>query len=228
MRIGFFSGSTRSFRNRRMSTHYYVRKSFYKLKELKFSLLSFSTFFFLMEAITVMCLLQNTIMFQIGFIFCDLICLIYFLLRTVFIKRSIEKNQLVLTDYSNRILKRHYVIISIFIIMIAIHIGYIIANIALDLNQEIKTWIWFAILLPVLYSDSVYISGITAFGEEMYASGEYIVYYSDIDQITEIWEKRTTSGNIVLMTLWKDGRNIGYDKMFSDEYVYFRKKVFNL
>lgn len=212
-----------------MRTHYkYFRKSFYKLSNIKFSLLRFLTFFLLMAAILVMYCLQNTVIFSIGFIFIDIVCLMNFLLRTLFIKNNIKNNQLVLTSYSNRILKRHHIIISLFVIFITIHIGYILFNMAFYLNQEIKTWIWFAILIPALYSDSVYLSGITAFGEKAYASGEYIVHYSDIDQITEICEKATTSGNIVIMNLWKDNKNIGYDKMFLDEYVYFRKKAINL
>ncbi len=144
--------------------------------------------------------------------------------KAVFVKNNIKCNKLELTYFSNKIIKRHFIIMDIFILLISIHIASIIFNIV-NSNYEIKAWIWFAVVLPILYSDSVYLSGLTAFGENLYASGEYLIDYSAINRITEICNADTMSGNIITLTLWNDEKYIGYDKMFLEEFLYLKSKV---
>ena len=175
----------------------YFEKSSYKQSDFKFTILKILTFILLMSDIFWMFSNKDTILCLIGFIFIDLVSILYFVLRTVFIKNNIKCNKLELTYFSNKIIKRHFIILDIFILLINIHIASIIFNIV-NANYEVEPWIWFAILLPVLYSDNVYLSGITAFGENLYASGEYLIDYSAINRITEICNVDTMPGNIIM------------------------------
>lgn len=200
------------------------QKSHYKIKN-NFLFAKVSVFTILCVIILLMYKNQNNAIYNIGYICLNISCLFYFAGRYNLVKSNINKNDLELTDYSKRIFRRHRIILWFFIIATSIS-NVIYLYCIYSEYYNIKVWVWYAFLIPILYSDSVYLSGITAFGEKNYASGEYIIEYSDIDNICELKNRNSTEGNIVLITLWKDNMEIGYDKLFTEEYHKLRLFVF--
>lgn len=200
------------------------QKSHYKIKD-NFLITKLSVFILLCTIILLMYINQNSAVYNIGYICMNISCLFYFAGRYYFVKKNINKNDLELTDYSKRIFTRHRIILWLFLITTSIS-NVIYLYFIYSEYYNIKVWVWYIFLIPVLYSDSVYLSGITAFGEQKYASGEYIIEYSDIDNICELKNGKSTQGNMVLITLWKDNVNFGYDKLFVDEYHKLRLLVY--
>lgn len=203
----------------------YWRKSSYRQSDIRFGQLKGLSFALLMASILMMYFNQGTAIFLVGYICLDLFAVLYFSLRTWLIKGNIKRYRLELTKYSQKILNRHSVILFATILAAVLHIIFMISKILHEPEYEAESWIWFGLLVPLLFSDSVHLSGITAFGEKVYASGEYIIEYSAIDQITELKSMNATEGSLVLMSLYKDQKEIGYDKMLVDEYILFRQKV---
>ena len=68
----------------------YFEKSSYKQSDFKFTILKILTFILLMSDIFWMFSNKDTILCLIGFIFIDLVSILYFVLRTVFIKNNIK------------------------------------------------------------------------------------------------------------------------------------------
>lgn len=170
-----------------------------------------------------MYVLKETVWYNVGYICLNVLSVIYFVCRTSYIQSNLCKYNLELTSYSERIYRLHKYIVKICVLLILVLNIYYIRNIN---GENFKIFIWYATILPMLYSDSVYLSGITAFGDKHYASGEYLIKYDDIDQIKELREKDTIQGPMVLITLYKKGEEYGYDKMFIDEYQKLRINIF--
>lgn len=200
------------------------KKSHYKIKS-NFLYVKLSIFVLLCVTILLMYLNQYSAIYNIGYIWLNISGVFYFAGRYYFVKKNLDKNDLELTDYSKRIFRIHRVILWLYFIMVCISNVAFLYCIYIGF-YNIKVWIWYAVLLPALYSDSAYLSGITAFGEQKYASGEYIIEYSDINKICELKNRNTIQGNIVFISLWKGNMEFGYDKLFIDEYHRLRLLVY--
>ena len=162
--------------------------------------------------------------YLVGYVGICSVSLLYFLNRTRYIHSNITKNELILTSYSEKILKIHKFILSLYTVATILIITICMYQLFNDGNMHI--WIWYASVLPMMYSDSVYLSGLTAFGNEKYASGEYLIDYSSVDDIKMICEKNTTHGTMVLCSVYCGSKEIGYDKIFTDEYHKLRLKIY--
>lgn len=177
----------------------------------------------LCATVGLMYMYRECVVYNIGYICLNGLSAIYFLCRYFYIKANLKNNNLELTPYSKRIYNIHKGIITIcLLIMLVINI-YLVCNIY---DGNYKIYIWYGIILPMLYGDSVYLSGITAFGEKYFASGEYLIKYDDIEEIKVVTEKDTIRGQMVLITLYRNGKEYGYDKLFVEEYHKLRLKVF--
>jgi len=166
---------------------------------------------------------KESVVYNIGYICLNVLSAIYFLYRYFYIKANLRNNKLELTPYSERIYNIHKGILTICVLIMLVINIYFICNIC---DGNYKIYIWYGMVLPMLYGDSVYLSGITAFGEEYFASGEYLIKYDDIDEIKVVTEKDTIRGQMVLIALYKNGKEYGYDKLFVEEYHKLRLKVF--
>lgn len=182
-------------------------------------------FILLCVIITLMYFNQYSTKYNVYCVILSTCCMFYFLGRTDFVKKRINENNLELTNYSKKIYKFHKIIIFIYIVLGTVFCTMCIYKMIREC-YDIKIWLWYATILPILYSDSVYLSGITAFGEKNYLSGEFLIDYKDIDEIREIKSTSTIHGDIILVTLWKNGKEIGFDKLFIDEYHKLRLMVY--
>lgn len=195
----------------------YEKSDFICIKRMVFVLLC--------VIITLMYFNQYSTKYNVYCVALNICCMFYFLGRTDFVEKKINKNNLELTQYSKRIYKIHKIIIFIYIILGSIFCAMCIYKMIHE-RYDIKIWLWYATILPVLYSDSVYLSGCTAFGEKSFLSGEFLVDYKDIDEISEIKSTSTMHGDIILVILRKNGKEIGFDKLFIDEYHKLRLMVY--
>lgn len=201
-----------------------LRKSHYKIKN-KFIYYKIITMILLLVMIAVAAFYRHRKVYVICFIMMNIIYLTFFLFKTKYVLNNLKNKELILTEYSEKILRIHKYIV--FYYFVAVYICNIVYVCKIYTNSyDIKVWIWFALLLPVLYSDSVYLSEITAFGNYSFGSGEYIVNYSEIVEIREITDRNTIAGKMVLVSLLGKNGELGYDKLFVEEYKKLRLKVY--
>jgi len=201
-----------------------LNKSYYKIKN-NFFYNKIFTCILLCVCILIMYLNKRSFLYNLGYAFMNTCCFVYYISRVIFVEKEIKKNNLILTEYSKKIFRIHKIIIKCYFVMVCAcnliylyytYIGY----------YDVKVWIWYGILLPILYSDNVHLSAITAFGYKKYISGEYLLNYSDINKIDEIKTLESSKGRIVLIRLWKNNKELGYDKLFVDEYHKLRLCVY--
>lgn len=200
------------------------RKSHYKIKS-KFVYYKIVTMVLLLTMLAVAYLFRHTKGLVISFMIINIINLIYFLIRTKYVLNNLKNNELVLTRYSKKIFTIHKCAVIYYLIAVCI-CNIIYAYGIYTNNYDIKIWKWYAILLPIMYSDTMYLSGITAFGKNSFASGEYVVDYSDIVDVKEIISRDTREGTMLLISLWGKNGELGYDKLFVEEYQKLRLKVY--
>lgn len=179
--------------------------------------------FLLCIIIGLMYAFRETYVYNIFYIGLNITSSLYFLYRTHYVRSNIKNNNLELTSYSRKIYMIHICIMAIYFLLVLLSSIYFFQHIY---DSNYKIWIWYALILPMMYSDSVYLSGITAFGENYFASGDYLVKYDNIDEINEIKEANTTQGKMMLISLCKNGKEYGYDKLFVEEYHKLRLYVF--
>lgn len=200
------------------------RKSHYKIKN-KFIYCKIVTMVLLLIMIAVAAFCRHGKGFVISFMMINTIYLIYFLLRTKYVLNNLKNKGLVLTRYSDKIFRIHKWAVLYYFVAVFICNAIYAYNIYIN-NYDIKVWKWYAILLPIMYSDAMYLSGITAFGEHSFASGEYVVNYSDIAEVKEIISGYTREGKMLLISLWGKNGELGYDKLFVEEYQKLRLKIY--
>lgn len=168
---------------------------------------------------------EHHIQYAYGFVMINIVCVLYFVSRTLIVKRNIKKNNAVITEYSKKILLRHTIILIVyFIFSIILSVFFVYIKVIYDKNLEI--WLWYALQLPMMYSDAVYLSGVVAIGNDSYCSGDYVIHYNLITECREVLSRNTNSGKMVLVELLNGKEKIGYDKFFLDEYYNIRKNIF--
>jgi hypothetical protein len=114
---------------------------------------------------------EHNIQYAFGFVMIDAGCMLYFVLRTFIVKKNIEKNNAVIGEYSKKILQRHTAILILYIVLnIVITVFIVYTKVAYGENVEI--WKWYAVQLPMMYSDARYLSSIVAIGKHSYCSGD--------------------------------------------------------
>lgn len=168
---------------------------------------------------------ENDIGFLIGFMIINSMCLIYFISRMFYVLNNIKKINAEVTDYSRKLLFRHKKNIYIYFFATII-LSCVMVYMKVKNNANLEIWYWYGLQLPMMYSDAVNLSCVTAFGKNEYCSGDYVIRYSGITNCTEILHKTTRVGKAVVVELFKYDKKIGYDKFFIDEYHQFRLKVF--
>ncbi len=193
----------------------YYRKSFFK------GLDSFKTgkiLFMLLQVFSLFFMMYN---YTSGFVALNIFSLLYFVLHMLHEKKLITKHNAEITKY-HKVRVKVYRILLIAFIMFALTV--IFKAIICPIRFSILWWIgWVSIML---YSESITISSLVAFGENGYVSGDFFVNYNDIDEICEVKNMNSWQGEIVLITFWKNNQKIGFDKMFVDEYHKLRLQVY--
>lgn len=166
---------------------------------------------------------RESIQYNVLYISLNTFTMMYFIYRRCRITSKINRYRLKLTTYSNKLYKIHRYVLVAYSFMVVISDFVFVCFIH---DTYYKIWIWYAIILPMLYSDSAHLSSITAFGNNYFLSGRYLVKYDDIEQIKELKECDTVSGKMVLVSFYSKGKEYGYDKLFLDEYHTLRLNVF--
>lgn len=168
---------------------------------------------------------KNSKIYMLCFSVMSIVCMIYFIVRTRHIKRNIEKCSAKLSEYSTSMLRWHKIILSSYIYATVLFIMVLMYRMV-NGDFSVEVWVWNGMQVIMMYSDSVFLSGLFAMGESCYCSGEYIVEYNEIKEVKEVLSRMTSKGEIVLVELYNELGKIGYDKLFLDEYHKIRLKIY--
>lgn len=66
---------------------------------------------------------------------------------------------------------------------------------------------------------------VVGFFDEYYISGQYKIFYDEIDNLVELKRVNTLSGNVIYFKLFKEDKTIGYDKMMENDYLLLKIKI---
>lgn len=193
----------------------YYRKSFFKgLDSFKIG----KIFFMLLQLLSLIFMIYN---YTSGFAALNISSLLYFIFHMLHEEKIITKYNAEITKY-HKVRVKVYKILLIAFILFALTLAFraIICSIRFSI-----LW-WVGSVSIMLYSESITISSLVAFGENGYVSGDFWVKYNDIDEIREEKNMNSWQGEIVLITFWKNNKKIGFDKMFINEYHKLRLQVY--
>jgi hypothetical protein len=84
---------------------------------------------------------------------------------------------------------------------------------------------WLIISCALACAKGAYLDSATIFFDDYYISGKYRVSYKEIDRIDVIREYSNIFYKIYLIELFKDGRSVGFDKFYVQEFDFLKSKL---
>jgi hypothetical protein len=94
-----------------------------------------------------------------------------------------------------------------------------------QLNEEFLLISWLIISCALACVKGAYLDSATIFFDDYYISGKYWVSYKELDRIDVIREYSNILGKIYLIELFKDGRSVGFDKFYVQEFDFLKSKL---
>ena len=191
------------------------RKSFYRGVD------SFKTgkVIFLLLQTTLVLLTQYN--YSVAFCILLIVSSSYFVIHKFHNDKLINKHKAIITAHHEYRINIHNIVIILYCLF-----SGILSLLVLFKPNESFIWWWIGSVTICIYSESVTLSSLVAFGDDGFVSGDYYVNYCDLDEIREEKSINSLAGEIVLITLWKDNKECGFDKMFLDEYHRLRLQIY--
>ncbi len=193
----------------------YFRKSYY----IGLDTYSLSKFLFLLLQLCALAFMKYS--YNVGFSVLIVSSMLYFVFHMLHVKKIISDHEAEITRYHEGRVKVYKVLLSIYsIYIVGLLIGVVI------FSKDLSVLWWIGAVAIVLYGEGVTLSSLVAFGKNGYISGDYYIPYNNIDKVCEERSMNSASGEIVLITIWKNNNKIGFDKFFIDEYHELRLHIY--
>lgn len=145
----------------------------------------------------------------------------YFIFHMFHFEKIICKHQAELTKNHKVRIKYYKIVLLLYTIYT---VGLVIRIVILPRGLSVLWWVTAVSIMA--YSEAITISSAVAFGKKGYVSGDYHVSYDDIDRVCEEKSMNSSGGKILLVSIWRNNKKIGFDKMFIDEYHKLRLHIY--
>lgn len=152
----------------------------------------------------------------------------YILFEVLYIKSKQKKLKLELAQIHHNYIRRGVLglisvaaIIAVIVILAAVN-GKIYSN-----ENNFGLYIWYMAMTGLAWIGGYYVKATVLFGNNCYYSGKYKIKYDSITEIKELSKRTAGIGlyDIYLIEIYGNGKLIGMDKLFSDEYSFLLNKI---
>ncbi len=152
----------------------------------------------------------------------------YILFEVLYIKFKQKKLKLELAQIHHNYIRRGVLglisvaaIIAVIVILAAVN-GKIYGS-----ENNFGLYIWYMAMIGLAWTGGYYVKAAVLFGNSCYYSGKYKIKYDSITEIKELSKRTAGMGlyDIYLIEIYGNGKLIGMDKLFSDEYSFLLNKI---
>lgn len=193
----------------------YCRKSFYKeLDNFRIEKIVFC-------GLQILAIILMLFYYNGGYVILNASSFFFFVLHKLSIEKKISRYEASITEHQKKRMMVYKYIMYIYTVFTIV----LIANIIIFAERISILW-WLGAVSIMVYCDSVILSAVVAFGKDGFISGDYYVKYEDIERICEEKNVYSIRGRIIWISLLKNNKKIGFDKMFTDEYYKLQSKIF--